>query len=139
MWGKMLKLICERAKGRELYLLEADGELNWFGAPLSQVCGEVSEEEKVSQLVEKLRSKFSQVGKGEGWVVYVDPYNFHADIYPADKPRYRNRWNPERPYDVNEQAFRIGFFPSKEEAYDFFYGIAKLLREENLKMDLLYT
>ncbi|NPB06636.1 MAG: hypothetical protein GXO03_03410 [Aquificae bacterium] len=139
MWGELLKLICDKAQGRELFLLEADGELNWYGAPLSQVCSELPQDGKVSELVKAVRSKFSPV-KGEGWVAYVDPYNCFADIYPADRPRYRNRWNPERPYDVNEHAYRIGFFGSKEEAYDLFYEIAKLLKKEkDLKFDVIYT
>ncbi|GAB6065095.1 hypothetical protein JCM9492_01870 [Aquifex pyrophilus] len=139
MWGRVLKLICEEAGDRNLFFLEADENLKWFGAPVREVCQKVNPDMKNSEIAQTVKVSLQPV-EGEGWVVYVDPFNNFADIYPSDKPRYRNRWNPERPYDINETRFRIGFFGSKEEAYDFFLKISKKIRElYDLKFDVIYT
>ncbi|AAC07189.1 hypothetical protein [Aquifex aeolicus] len=117
MWARVLKLICEELGDRELFLLEADKDLKWFGAPVKEVCEKVNFDARNSEIAQTVKASLQEV-QGEGWIVYVDPFNNFADIYEANKPRYRNRWNQERPYDISETRFRVGFFPSREEAYD---------------------
>ncbi|NPA32287.1 MAG: hypothetical protein GXO04_01535 [Aquificae bacterium] len=120
-------------------ILEADKELKWFGAPLGELCERIPESATNSEALRTVKSLLKET-EGEGWIAYVDPFNNFADIYESDKPRYRNRWNAERPYDVNEMAFRVGFFSSRDEAYDFFLKIAQKIRElYNLKFDVIYT
>jgi len=137
MWGRVLKLICENLGERELYILEADKDMKWYGVPLRKLCDNLQFNGKVADLVRSIKAELGEMS-GTGWVVYVDPYNFFADVYEADKPRYRNRWNPERPSDISEKGFRVGFFGSKEEAYDFFVKIAKTLKDtEGIKFDVV--
>ncbi len=139
MLGKVLKLVCENLGDREVYFLEADGELNWFGAPVGEVCSKIDFNAKNSEIIQAIKSELKELGKGEGWVVYVDPINMFADIYEADKPRYRDKWNKDRPFNLSPMSLRIGFFASRNEAYDVFLRISKKLKEEDYKFDVIYT
>lgn len=140
MWGRALKLICENLGDRELYILEADKDMKWFGASLRKLCGNLDFNARVSEIIQTIKLNLEEVKEGEGWIVYVDPINNFADIYEYNKPRYRNRFNVERPFDVSEKGFRVGFFPSKEEAYEFFLNISKILKnKEKIKFDVIYT
>ena len=139
MLGKVLKLVCENLGDKEVYFLEADENLNWFGAPVKEVCSQLDFNDKNSSIVQTIKSNMKELGKGEGWIVYVDPFNMFADIYEADKPRYRDRWNKDRPFNLSHMSIRIGFFASRDEAYDIFLKISKKLKEENFKFDVIYT
>ncbi len=139
MLGKVLKLISESLEGRKVYFLEADENLNWFGAPVKEVCDQLDFNDKNFSIVQTIKSNMKKLGKGEGWIVYIDPLNMFADIYEAEKPRYRDRWNKERPFNLSPTSIRIGFFSNRNEAYDIFLRISKKLKEENLKFDVIYT
>ncbi len=139
MLGRVLKLICESLDNKEVYFLEADGELNWYGASVQEVCNKLNFDDTNSSIVQSIKSELKELGKGEGWIVYVDPYNMFADIYEAKRARYRDRWNKERPYNLSPTSIRIGFFKTRDEAYDTFLKISKKLKEEDLKFDVIYT
>ena len=140
MWGKVLKVLCEKAEGKDLYILEADKDLNWFGVPLSRVCSEVNLEGSTQEIVESIRSMIEPTSQTGKFVAYLDPINFFVDIYPADKPRYRVRDNEERPFAVTRSACRVGFFESVEEAADLFLSVSKDLKEANkIKFDVVYV
>jgi len=139
MWGRILKLICEELGDRNLLFLEADKDLKWYGVPVKEICDKVSFEATNSEIAQTVRANLQEV-QGKGWIVYVDPFNNFADIYESDKPRYGNRWNLEKPFDISEVRFRIGFFASKEDAYDFFLKISKKIKElYDIKFDVIYV
>jgi len=139
MWGRILKLVCQELGDRNLFFLEADGNLKWYGVPVKEICDKVGFEATNSEIAQTVKANLQEV-QGKGWVVYVDPFNNFANIYKSDKPRYGNRWNPDRPFDISEVRLRIGFFGSKEEAYDFFLKISKKIKElYNLEFDVIYT
>ena len=139
MWGKVFKVLCEEAEGKDLYLLEADKDLNWFGVPLSKVCSEIDFNGAVRDIVEGIRSMLEPVSQSGKLIAYLDPINSFADIYPADRPRYRLRNNEERPFAITVHSCRVGFFDSLEEAADLFLSVSKALKEkENLKFNVVY-
>lgn len=139
MLGRVLKLVCENLEDRELYFLEADAELNWFGAPVRELCSKLDFSAQNSEIIRAIKSELRELGKGEGWIVYLDPFNMFADIYEADRPRYRDRWSKERPFNLSHMSLRIGFFPNRNDAYEMFLRISKKLKEENYKFDVIYT
>jgi hypothetical protein len=139
MWGKVLKVLCEKAEGRDLYILEADKDLNWFGVPLSKVCSEVNLDGSVREIVEGIRSLLEPVSPSGQLIAYLDPINYFADIYPADRPRYRVKEDQERPFAVTRSSFRVGFFESLKEAADLFLEVSKdLRRSQKIKFDVVY-
>ncbi len=140
MWGKVLKVLCEKAEGRDLYILEADRDLNWFGVPLSKVCSEVDLSGSVKEIVDGIRSMLEPVPSAGKFVAYLDPINYFADIYPADRPRYRIKGKEDRPFAITTGSLRVGFFESVKEAGDLFLEIAKeLKRSERIKFDVVYV
>ncbi|EDP76543.1 hypothetical protein [Hydrogenivirga sp. 128-5-R1-1] len=138
-WGKVLKALCQEAdsRGLKLAILEADGELNWFGAGVDKLCSDENYSKSDAELYKIIKGSVSE-GVNEGKVIaYVSPVNFQADIYEADRRRFATS-NTSRPFGVTRDGFRVGFFESVEEAVDFFLGVAKRLREEGLSLHLHY-
>ncbi|RLJ71560.1 hypothetical protein BCF55_1864 [Hydrogenivirga caldilitoris] len=138
-WGRVLKALCEEAKeeGIELHILEADEDLNWFGAPLEGFCTEEMYSKTDAQLFKDIKGSISdKLARGE-IVAYVSPINFQVDIYEADRRRFASA-NTSRPFAVTRDGFRVGFFESKNSAVDFFLKVGKRLREEGLSLHLFY-
>ncbi|MDQ7038954.1 MAG: hypothetical protein Q9N26_07150 [Aquificota bacterium] len=139
MWGKVLKVLCEKAEGKDLYFLEADKDLNWYGVPILKVCTDVNSDALTREIIETIKAGLEPVSPGK-FVAFLNPMSFFADIYPADKPRYRDRNSPERPFIITPNSLRVGFFDSIEEAADLFLEVSKALKKsEGIKFDVVYT
>ncbi len=139
MWGKILKVLCEKAEGKDLYFLEADKDLSWFGVPVSKICADVDPDTPTKEIIESIKAGLEPVSPGK-FIAFLNPLSPFADIYPADRPRYRDRNNPERPFLITPNSLRVGFFDSVEEAANLFLEVSKALRRsEGIKFDVVYT
>ncbi len=139
-WAKVLRAVCEEAKEErvELFILEGDSELNWYGAGLSELCQEVEPTSEDAPLYRKVKSKISDKVGGGGFIAYVSPVNFQVDIYESDRRRFPSSSESSRPFSVTRDGFRVGFFSNREEAVDFFLRVGKRLREEGINLHLFY-
>ncbi len=137
-WAKVLKVICEEAKGKNLYILEADSDMNWFGLPLKDLCTDSTYSLKDPEIYRMLKGKINEEVKGEGFVALVNPVNMYADIYESSRPLFASSWAKERPFDVTRDSFRLGFFETKEEAVNFFLKVSSRLKEEGISFHLFY-
>ena len=140
-WGKVLRAICEEAKERgvNLYILEGDESLNWFGFPVKEVCFEENFSKEDTELFKEVKAKAEAGVQGNGYIAYVSPLNFFVDIYESDRRRFAVSGASSRPFGVTRDGFRVGFFADKEEAVNFFLGVAKRLREEaSINLHLFY-
>ena len=127
-WQKVLKAICDTAKDRkeDLYILEADRDMNWFGAPLSSLCSEDLLTKSDAQIYKAVKSSISSQVKGNGYIALVSPVNLLVDIYPHDVRRFALS-GLSRPFAVTRDSFRIGFFKDKDSAVEFFIEVGKRL------------
>ncbi len=139
-WAKVLKGICEEAleAGKEIYILEGDSEMNWFGISLKDLCSDSTYSMGDYELYKLVKSKMSEEVNGEGFIALVNPANMYADIYESSRPLFPSSHNKTRPYDTTRDHFRIGFFKTKEEAVDFFLNVSKRLREEGIVFHVFY-
>ncbi|HID65456.1 MAG TPA: hypothetical protein EYP32_00575 [Aquificaceae bacterium] len=141
-WGKILQALCEEAKekGVSLYILEADKEMNYYGAQLSDFCKNNLYNEEDVKVLKAIKENLSEKLEGNGYVVLISPLNLWADIYEYDRPKFKNPGNSEKPFDINLDRFRIGFFDEKQKAVDFMLNLAKRLREKfKLHLHVFYT
>ena len=137
-WAKTLLSICGESKDRELYLLEGDESLSWYGVSLGEICHEIKPSMNDSEVFKLVKGKTQKdVPKGE-YIAYVSPVNFQVDIYESDRKRFINSSNSSRPFSITRDAFRIGFFPDKENAVDFFIKVRQRLKEEGITLHLFY-
>ena len=127
-WQKVLKAICDTAKDKscELYILEADRDLNWFGAPLSSLCSQDLLSRSDTQIYKSVKSSISSEVKGDGYIALVSPVNFLVDIYPHDAQRFALS-GLSRPFAVTRDSFRLGFFKDIDSAVEFFVEVSKRL------------
>ena len=138
-WGKVLRAVCEKAKekGIELFILEADEDLNWFGMPIKEVCSEEMFSKSDHQLFKEVKGRVEEEVSSGPVIAYLSPINFQVDIYESDKRRFTIS-GTQRPFAVTREGFRIGFFGDKKEAVDFFIEVSKRLEEEGLSLHLFY-
>ncbi len=138
-WAKVLETLCETAKesGLNLFILEADDKLKWFGYPVGQICVEALNGKKDTELFKEIKSKISEEVQAGKFIAYVSPVNFQVDIYESDRPRFAQAGS-SRPFCVTREGFRVGFFESKEDAVNFFLKVAKKLQEKGLRLHLFY-
>ncbi len=138
-WGKVLRSICEEAqeKGLDLYILEADENLNWYGVALSEICSEELLSKSDNDIFKVVKGKVSEKKSGGGFIAYVSPVNFHVDVYESDRRRFQNP-GTKRPFSVTRDGFRMGFFDSKKMAVDFFLAVSKRLSQEGLSLHVFY-
>lgn len=135
-WSQILRKICEQSSGKQLFILEGDQDLNWYGMPLQDLCSNVDQSDQ--DLYRVMKGKAQEEVSGGGYVALVSPSNLYVDIYPADHRRFASSLNKSRPFDITREYFRIGFFNSKEEAVNFFLEVARKLREDGLNLHLFY-
>jgi hypothetical protein len=135
-WSKILEKICDVLGEKDLYILEADQELNWYGLPLKDLCGSLDLTD--SELFKVIKGKVQEEVKGEGYIALVSPVNLYVDIYPYDRRRFSSGENRTRPFDVTREHFRVGFFKTKEDAVNFFLRVESLLKEEGINLHLFY-
>ncbi|WP_164930602.1 hypothetical protein [Aquifex aeolicus] len=141
-WGKVLQALCEEAKekGIDLYILEADEKLNFYGTPLKEFCKEELFDAEDVKVFKRVKENLSEQMEGRGYVVLISPMNLWADIYEYNKPKFKNPNDPSRPFGVSFDRFRIGFFDEKQKAVDFMLDVAKRLRDKfNLHLHVFYT
>ena len=138
-WGKVLRAVCEKAKekGIELFILEADEDLNWFGLPIKEVCSEETLSKSDPQLFKEVKGKVEEKVSSGPVIAYLSPINFQVDIYESDRRRFPTS-GTQRPFAVTRDGFRIGFFGDKKEAVDFFIEVSKRLGEEGISLHLFY-
>ncbi len=138
-WGKVLRALCETAdsEGVELFILEADAELNWFGVDLKELCSEDNYTKSDAQLYKEIKGRVSdKVTPGE-FIAYLSPINFQVDIYESERRRFASS-TTSRPFSVTRDGFRVGFFKDRDSAVDFFLKVARRLKEEGLTLHLFY-
>ncbi len=133
-----MRVICEEARDKDLYILEADSEMNWFGISLKDVCMSSTYSMKDTEIYRMLKGKINEEVRGGGFVALVNPANMYADIYESSRPLFASSWTKERPFDVTKDYFRLGFFETKEEAVNFFLKVSSRLREEGISFHLFY-
>ncbi len=141
-WGKVIQAICEEANKEnvDLYIVEGDSELNWFGAKLSNFCNDEVYSGEDVKVFKKVKEKISEKLDGKGYIVLISPMNLWADIYDASVPKFRNPNPSDRPFGVSFDRFRVGFFEDKEKAVKFMLNVAKNLRDKfNLHLHLFYA
>lgn len=141
-WGKIIQVLCEKAKEENLrlHIVEGDDSLNWFGVKLEEFCSEETYSEEDARVFKKVKEKVSEKLEGKGYVVLISPMNLWADIYPVSVPKFRSPNPSGRPFGVGFEHFRIGFFEDKEKAIKFMLGVAKLLKDKfNLHLHLFYA
>jgi hypothetical protein len=138
-WGKVLNALCEESisEGLELYILEADSELNWFGVKLSDLCSEENLSKEDAELFKEVKGAVSEKLSAGPFVAYVSPINFQVDIYESDRKRFASS-NTSRPFGITREGFRLGFFNDRSSAVDFFLKVAKRLREKGINLHLFY-
>ncbi len=139
-WAKVLKTMCEEAlsSGKEIYILEGDSQMNWFGISLKDVCSDSVYSMTDPEVYKMLKSKTNEEVKGEGFIALVNPVSMYVDIYESSRPFFASSHNKARPYDITRDHFRVGFFSAKEEAVDFFLRVSKRLKEEGINFHLFY-
>ncbi len=135
-WSRVLEKICRALGDKNLYIIEGDHELNWFGMPVRDICGSLNL--KDGELYKIIKGKVQEEVKGSGFIALVSPVNLYVDIFPHDSRRFSSGEGRSRPFDITREHFRIGFFPSKEEAVNFFLKVEALLKEEGLNLHLFY-
>ena len=141
-WGKILKALCEEAQkeGKDIYILEGDSSLNWFGVPLKNFCRDENYEKEDSKLFKEIKKEINTQLSNGGYLILISPMNMWADVYESKSQKFKNPANLERPFDVSFDRFRVGFFKDKEEAVDFILKVSKRLNEEfNLHLHVFYT
>ncbi|WP_461831830.1 hypothetical protein [Aquifex sp.] len=141
-WGKILKGLCElsKEKGVNLYILEGDKDLNYYGAQLKEFCKEELYNEEDFKVFKKVKENLNTQLEGKGYVILVSPLNLWADVYEYNKRKFVNPVNKDRPFDVSLDRFRIGFFEEKKEAVEFALSLADKLRKEfNLHLHVFYA
>ncbi len=139
-WAKVLKGICEQAlkEGKEIYVVEGDPDMNWFGISLKDLCSDSVYSMSDFELYKMVKGKASEELKGGGFIALVNPVSFYADIYESNRPLFASSHNRSRPYDITREHFRVGFFTTKEEAVNFFLEVSKRLREEGINFHVFY-
>ena len=141
-WGKVIQALCEEAnrENLNLYIVEGDKELNWFGAKLEDFCTEEVYSAEDVEVFKKVKEKISDKLEGKGYIVLISPMNLWADIYEASVPKFKNPNPSDRPFGVSFDRFRVGFFEDKKKAVDFMLNVAKTLRDKfNLHLHLFYA
>ncbi len=141
-WGKIIQALCEEAnrENLNLYIVEGDNELNWFGAKLKDFCNEEIYSGEDVKVFKKVKEKVSDKLEGKGYVVLISPMNLWADIYEASIPKFKSSNPSDRPFGVSFDRFRVGFFEDKKKAVDFMLNVAKTLRDKfNLRLHLFYA
>ncbi|WP_457600192.1 hypothetical protein [Hydrogenivirga sp.] len=138
-WGRVLKALCEESatEGIELHILEADGELNWYGVSLKEVCSEENYSKTDGELYREIKGRVSDQVAGGGFIAYVSPVNLQVDIYESDRRMFSTA-GTSRPFAVTKDGFRVGFFKDRDTAVDLFLRVKKRLEEEGLTLHLFY-
>lgn len=138
-WAKVLVAVCEetKEKGIELFILEADEDLNWFGLPMREVCSEETLSKTDPLIFKEIKGKVEERLDQGPFVAYVSPVNFHVDIYESDRRMFPSP-GTSRSFGVTREGFRVGFFQTKEEAVNFFLSVSKRLREKGISLHLFY-
>jgi hypothetical protein len=139
-WAKVLKVICEEAlkEGREIYVVEGDSQMRWFGLSLKDLCSDSTYSMSDPEIYRIVKAKITEEVRGGGFMALVNPVNMYADIYESSRPLFASSHNRTRPYDVTRDHFRVGFFPTKEEAVDFFLRVSQRLREAGITFHIFY-
>ncbi len=140
-WAEIIRAICETLKDEEvnLYILEADEGLNWYGVPVKDFCSDEILEMKDYEFYKTVKGKVNTPTPAGEYIALVNTFNFHADIYPSKSPRFLTCPGTSRPYCITRDSFRIGFFEDKKKAVDFFLKVAKKLREKGYYFNLYYS
>ncbi len=141
-WGKIIQALCEEANREklDLFIVEGDRELNWFGTKLNNFCKDEVYSQEDFKLFRKIKESITEKLEGKGYLVLISPMNLWADVYEVSSPKFRNPNPGERPYGVSFDKFRIGFFEDKEKAINFVINVSRILQEKfNLHLHLFYV